>query len=44
MYLVYKTGMEHFVMILPMIIASLKVQVPDSHNGINIPGERLNYI
>lgn len=36
-YLEWSTGIEHFVSMLPMIIASLRVHVPDSHRGISIP-------
>lgn len=31
------TGIEHFVRILPMMMASLRVHVPDSQRGIRIP-------
>lgn len=36
-HLEWSTGMEHFVRMLPMMMASLRVHVPDSHNGIRIP-------
>lgn len=36
-YLEWSTGIEHFVSMLPMMMASLRVHVPDSHRGINIP-------
>lgn len=32
--------MEHFVSMLPMMMASLRVHVPDSHKGISIPDRR----
>ncbi len=31
------TGMEHRVMMLPMMMASLREHVPDSHSGSRIP-------
>lgn len=42
-YLECRTGMEHLVRMLPMIMASRSVQVPDSHSGMRIPvgGEEL---
>lgn len=36
-YLEWSTGIEHFVSMLPMMMASLRVHVPDSQRGINIP-------
>ena len=38
-YLECSTGMEHLVMMLPTMMASRRVQVPDSHSGIRMPGE-----
>ena len=38
-YLECNTGMEHLVMMLPTMMASRRVQVPDSHSGIRMPGE-----
>lgn len=38
-YLECSTGIEHLVRMLPMMMASLRVQVPDSHSGIRIPAE-----
>lgn len=37
-YLECRTGMEHLVRMLPMMMASRSVQVPDSHSGMRIPG------
>lgn len=34
-----RTGMEHLLRMLPMMMASLSVQVPDSHSGMRIPGD-----
>ena len=31
--------MEHLVRMLPMMMASRSVQVPDSHRGMRIPAE-----
>ena len=36
-YLEWSTGIEHFVSMLPMMMASLRVHVPDSQRGIRIP-------
>lgn len=38
-YLEWRTGMEHLARMLPMMMASRSVQVPDSHSGIRIPVE-----
>lgn len=38
-YLECRTGMEHLVRMLPMMMASRSVQVPDSHRGMRMPAE-----
>lgn len=38
-YLEWRTGMEHLVRMLPMMMASRSVQVPDSHRGMRMPAE-----
>lgn len=37
LYLEWSTGIEHFVSMLPMMMASRREHVPDSQRGINIP-------
>lgn len=37
LHLECSTGMEHLVRMLPMMMASLSVHVPDSHSGSRIP-------